>query len=74
MRGRQEINIWQRQTVLEKGSYLLRIVMAGHCYVTILSLCFGTRRKGYISRNIPRCHTLYIRKVVVDRMSVIPEN
>lgn len=48
--------------------------MAGRYYVTILSLCFGARRKGYILRNIPRCHTLYIRKVVVDRMSVIPEN
>lgn len=74
MRGREEINIWQRQIVLEKGSYLLRIVMAGRYYVTILSLCFGARRKGYILRNIPRCHTLYIRKVVADRMSVIPEN
>lgn len=74
MRGRQQINIWQRQAVLEKEWYLLRIVMAGGYYVTILSLCFGTRRKSYILRNIPWCHALYIRKVVVNRMSVIPED
>lgn len=42
--------------------------------MTILSLCFGARRKSYMLGNIPRCHALYIRDVVVDRMSVISEN